>query len=258
LPVQLSVCRLARNGYSQAPVAVVVADLTASQRIEELLRALNHRVQQVQEDERVRVALELHDHITQLLCAILFRCQALVDELSARGGPSLQEAMKLREMLGQTAREVERISRNLRPGVLDQLGLESVLRATGTEFAERTGLAVKLVCVQLSVRLPAAAELALYRILQEALKNVGRHARARRVKVSLTEAAGIVQLAINDDGVGFDPSRRGGRRAALAGLGLLGMRERATQVGGVLAVKSIRRSGTQISVRIPLPLPASP
>jgi two-component system NarL family sensor kinase len=256
LPVQLSICRLAKNGFSHAPVAVVVADLTASQRIEELLRALNHRVQQVQEDERVRVALELHDHITQLLCAILFRCQALVDELSARGGPSLQEAMKLREMLGQTAREVERISRNLRPGVLDQLGLESVLRATSTEFAERTGLAVKLVCPQLSARLPAAAELALYRILQEALKNVGQHARARHVTVILSETAGVVQLVVNDDGVGFDPGQPGGRRKALAGLGLLAMRERAAYVGGVLELKSIRRSGTQIIVRIPLPATA--
>jgi len=205
----------------------------------------------------VRVALELHDHITQLLCAILFRCQALVDELSVQGGPSLQEAKKLREMLGQTAKEVERISRNLRPGVLDQLGLDAVLRATSTEFAERTGVAVKLTCVELPVRLPAAAELALYRILQEALKNVGRHARARQVTVSLTESAGTVQLAINDDGVGFDPGRPGGRRKALAGLGVLAMRERATYVGGVLEVKSIRRVGTQVTVRIPLPILAS-
>jgi len=257
LPVQLSICRLAKNDFNHAPVAVVVADLTASRRIEELLRALNHRAQQVQEDERVRVALELHDHITQLLCAILFRCQALVDELSVQGGPSLQEAKKLREMLGQTAKEVERISRNLRPGVLDQLGLDAVLRATSTEFAERTGVAVKLTCVELPVRLPAAAELALYRILQEALKNVGRHARARQVTVSLTESAGTVQLAINDDGVGFDPGRPGGRRKALAGLGVLAMRERATYVGGVLEVKSIRRVGTQVTVRIPLPILAS-
>src|SRR5438874_5924557 len=95
--------------------------------------------------------------------------------------------MKLRDMLGQTAEEVERISRNLRPSVLDELGLAAVLRDTGAEFAERTGVSVKLACVQLRARLPADIELTLYRILQEALKNVEKHAHARHVSVHLTQ-----------------------------------------------------------------------
>ena len=97
--------------------------------------------------------------------------------------------MKLREMLGQTAEEVERISRNLRPSVLDELGLVAALRATSTEFADRTGVSVKLACVQLTARLPADTELTLYRILQEALKNVEKHARARHVTVRLRQRA---------------------------------------------------------------------
>lgn len=232
---------------------MVVTDLTESVRTEELLRALTHRLVQVQEAERGRVALELHDHITQLLCAVLVRSQTLADQLTARDGPAKREANKLRELLGQTALEVERISRNLRPSILDDLGLVAVLRVTTTEFMERTGVPVTLACVPLAARLPADTELALYRILQEALANVEQHARARHVTVTLTQRQDGVQFVIQDDGIGFDPTRLPARRDAKDRLGLLSMRERATYVGGTLTVKSIRRRGTEIAVHIALP-----
>jgi two-component system, NarL family, sensor kinase len=257
LPVQISLRPLAKPEANGATIGMVVTDMTEARRTEELLRALTNRVLQVQEAERGRVALELHDHITQLLCAILFRCQALVDELSLSDGPSLREAVKLREMLGQTAEEVERISRNLRPGVLDQLGLDAVLRATATEFATRTGVPVKQSCVELATRLPNETELTLYRILQEALKNVEKHAHARHVTVCLTQPEGFVRLTIKDDGIGFDPEHSPAGRKGKRGLGLLSMRERATYVGGALRLKSIRGAGTEIEVRIPLPSSAA-
>jgi len=252
LPVHLSIRPLVRNDSQSATFGIVVTDMTEARRTEEQLRALTHRVVQVQEAERGRVALELHDNITQLLCAILFRSQALADKLSARDGPLKREAMKLREMLGKTAEEVERISRNLRPNVLDQLGLVAALRDTSTEFADRTGVSVKLACAQLTARLPADTELTLYRILQEALRNVEKHARARHVTVCLRQRA-FIQLAINDDGIGFDPDHYAARQKGKGGLGLLSMRERATYVGGALAIKSVRGAGTEIEVRIPLP-----
>jgi PAS domain S-box-containing protein len=253
IPVQISIRRLAKNGSNRAPVGLVVTDMTEARRTEELLRELTHRVVQVQETERGRVALELHDNITQLLCAILFRSQALANSLSVREGPAKQEAMILRELLGQTAAEVERISRNLRPGVLDQLGLAAVLGATSSEFAERTGVLVKLACVELTARLPADIELALYRILQEALNNVEQHASARHVEVHLTKLGDLVQLVIQDDGMGFGPDHHPARKNEKSGLGLLGMRERASYVGGSLKIKSARRTGTEIKVLIPLP-----
>jgi PAS domain S-box-containing protein len=256
LPAQISIRPLGGNGSNLATIGMVVTDMTEARRTEELLRALTHRVVQVQETERGRVALELHDNIIQLLCAVLFRSQALADKLSARDGPAKKEALLLRELLGQTAGEVERISRNLRPSVLDQLGLDAVLRDLSTEFAERTGVAVNLAGVQLTARLPADIELALYRIFQEALKNVEQHARARHVTVFLTQEGAIVQLAIKDDGKGFDPDQLPTKRNGQGSLGLLSMRERATYVGGALKVKSARRAGTEIEVRIPLP-PAS-
>src|SRR6185369_12808204 len=99
MPVQVSVRPLGKSGPDRATFGMVVTDMTEARRTEELLRALTHRVVQVQEAERGSVALELHDQVTQLLCAILFRSQALVDKLSARGEPLQKEAMELREML---------------------------------------------------------------------------------------------------------------------------------------------------------------
>jgi PAS domain S-box-containing protein len=252
MPAQISIRPLAKTGFNRATVGMVVTDLTEARRNEELLRALSHRLVLVQEAERGRVALELHDNITQLLCAVLVRSQTLADQLPLSDGSSKGEAIKLRDMLGETAAEVERISRNLRPSVLDELGLVAVLRDASTEFADRMGVSVKLACVQLTVRLPADTELALYRILQETLKNVEQHASARHVTVHLTKLDGMVQLAIHDDGIGFDPDHQPARRKGKGGLGLLGMRERATYVGGRLTVKSAAGKGSTITAQIPL------
>jgi signal transduction histidine kinase len=160
--------------------------------------------------------------------------------------------MKLSQMLGQTVEEVQRISRNLRPSVLDELGLVPALRATCTEFANRTGVSLKLACKPLTARLPAEGELALYRILQNALENVEKHAHARHVTVCLRQRA-FIQLTIHDDGIGFDPEHHAARRKGVGGLGLLSMRERATYVGGDFKIKSVRGGGTKIEVLIPLP-----
>ena len=253
LPAHISARPRAKDGFNRAPIGMVETDMTEARRNEELLRALTHRVVQVQEAERERVALELHDHITQLICAVLVRSQVLADQLSARDGPLQREAIKLRELLGQAAQALERISRDLRPSVLTELGLVAVLRDTTKEFAERTGVAIKLACVELPARLPADTELTIYRILQEALRNVEQHARARHVTVCLKQQGDFVQLAIDDDGIGFDPDHHPARRNGKGGLGLLSMRERANYVGGDLKVKSVPHAGTEIEVRIPLP-----
>ena len=113
-------------------------------------------------------------------------------------------------------------------------------------------MSLKVACKPLTARLPAQGELALYRILQKALENVEKHARARHVTVSLRQRA-FVELTIHDDGVGFDPERHEARRKGKGCLGLLGMRERATYVGGAFKIKSVRGTGTIIEVLIPLP-----
>jgi PAS domain S-box-containing protein len=258
LPARISSCPLAKNGSKSATFGIVVTDMTETRRNEEMLRALTQRVVEAQEAERRLVALELHDNITQLLCGILVRSQTLLNQLSARDGPSKREAKKLCELLGQAAEEVERISHNLRPGVLDELGLVAILRDAREEFVKRTGVPVKLASVQLTARLPADTELALYRIFQEALKNAEQHAHARHVSVWLKQEDTFVQLTIKDDGIGFDQKQQAARQKNRSVLGLLAMRERAAYVGGELAVKSGHHSGTEIEVRVPIKPVAKP
>jgi len=254
LPVQISLHPLKSNGLVAATTSMVVTDMTEARRAEGQLRALTHRVVQALEAESSRVALELHDKITQPLCAALFRSQVLAENLSARDEPARDEAVRLREMLGKTAKEAELMSRELQPSVLEQLGLVAGLRAASAEFASRTSILVNLRRVRLAVRLTADVELALYRVFQEALRNVEKHARARQVTVQLRKQGASVRLEIADNGIGFDQRfhplvlSRG-----LGGLGLAGMRERATYVGGALTIKSTRHAGTVISVEVPLP-----
>ena len=257
LPVQISLRSLSGKGANNETIGMVVTDMTEVRQTEELLRTLTHRAVQAQEVERRRVAIELHDNITQLLCATLLRSQSLVNQLPAHKSELKQEAMTIVEMLGQTAEEVERISRGLRPSVLEELGLAVVLHATTKEFQERSGVSVKLICLPLRVRLPVDTELTLFRILQEALKNVEQHARARQVTVQLTRVDTSVRLIIHDDGIGFNPELISTQKNGKIGLGLLRMRERAIYSGGTLKVSStrlpsLRKAGTAIEVSIPL------
>ncbi|MDB6128160.1 MAG: histidine kinase [Verrucomicrobia bacterium] len=253
VPVQISIRPVTKTAAGGAMIGMVVTDMTEARRSEESLRELTHRVVQAQETERGRVALELHDNITQQLCAVTLYVQSLLDKLPVRSGSRKVEATKVHEMLASLGEEVERISRNLRPSILDQLGLEAVLRETTAEFTKRTGVKIKLDYIHLDKRLPADSELALYRILQEALKNVEKHAKAREVSVTLSQPGRFIQLAIRDDGIGFNPNRRIGAGKKMGDLGLFSMRERATYVRGALTIVSSPRSGTSIEVLIPLP-----
>ena len=253
LPVQLSARRLANTRGRPALMGMVLTDLTEARRNEVSLRTLSHRLVHAHEIERGRVALQLHDHITQLLCAVLVRSEVLAKTIAATNPAAKREAIHMRKMLGHIAEEVERISRNLRPSVLDELGLDAALRDTCTQFTAGTGVPVKLAFVQLSIRLPADSELAFFRILQESLKNVEKHARAGRVSVHFRKRGAFIELAIKDDGIGFDAERHSSSPSkAKRGLGLLSMRERAAYLGGSFKLVSVPKGGTAIQVRIPL------
>jgi PAS domain S-box-containing protein len=255
MPAQISSCPLATNGAESASFGIVVTDMTQARHNEEMLRALTRRVVQAQETERGRVANELRVNITQLLYVILGRCQALAEKLPAGDRLACGDTTKINEMVSRTAEEVERIWRSLWSHELDKLGLVPALEMANAEFVKRTGVEIQMDCSALDERLPAEAELVLYRILQKALSNVERHARARHVTVRLTKPDGFIQLTIKDDGIGFDPDLPAiGKERE--GLGLLRMRERAASAGGALSVKSAPHAGTEIEVRIPLPLKA--
>ncbi len=252
MPVQIAIRPLPRNGPNRATIGLVVTDMTEARRTEERLRALTHRVVEVQEAERGRLALELHDNVTQLLCAVLLRTEALAARLPSGDGPTKGEAMRLSGLLARTVGEAERISRDLRPSVLNQLGLAAVLNEACSDFAKRTGVSVRVACVELTPRLAVDVELALYRILQKALRNVERHSRARHVTVRFRKRQSSARLTITDDGIGFDPERLRRRRKRVKGPALLTMFERASSVGAALEVTSAPGAGTELEIRIPL------
>lgn len=192
-----------------------------------------------QEEERARIAKDLHDQVGQSLTALRLGLEAL------SGPPSATEGLK--ELVEATLADVRRISRELRPAALDELGLEAALRRMVREMAAWGNLESD-VYVQTKTPLSPELETVLYRVAQEALTNVVRHARADRVSVLLKEHEGQLQLVIEDDGVGFDPARAGS-----ASNGLIGMRERVELVGGELLVESTPGTGTTVYARVPLP-----
>jgi len=217
-----------------------------------MLRGLWRRVLRAQEVEREDVALELHDHIAQTLCSILIRLEIMTGNLPAQARASREEAAVISGLVEEAAENVERISSRLRPSVLGILGLVPALRGAIAGFVKRTGLDLKLACGRLPGRVSAEAELMLFRILEEALENVERHAHARSVTVSLEQTGAFMQLTIRDDGVGFDTNRGPARGKERGAFGLLGLKERAKSVGGSVRIKSAPLAGTQVVVRIPL------
>ena len=230
----------------------LLAEVRRRRHAEAELRALTQRVVHLQETELGGVALRLHDHITQLVCAAQIRSQVLLEKLPARDNGPKRDAVELRAMLGQVAAEVERVSQSLRPSILEHLGLGAALRASGTEFATRTGVAVGFDLVELSERLPVEVELALFRLVQDALKNVETHAHARRLTIELTPQGGFVRLVIKDDGIGFEPDAPASQEKKVTGLGLLGMKERAGSVGATFKLTTAPQAGTEIEVLVPV------
>jgi signal transduction histidine kinase len=214
----------------------------------EQLRALAARLQHVREEERTNVAREIHDELGQALTSIKIDLAALVEDLPSGTNPAVARAKAVMQVVDDTIQRVRRISTELRPGVLDDLGLVAAVEWAAGEFQKRTG-------VKCDVSVPAEDELpmdrdratALFRILQETLTNVARHATATHVRVRLTNHDHTVALEVRDNGRGIDESRIFGRQS----LGILGMKERAVLLGGELVIESTPGAGTTVIVRIP-------
>jgi len=253
IPAQISVRRLAGKNSDRATFSVVVTDMTEARRSESMLRSLSHSLLWAQETERRRLAVTLHNRATQNLVALLIRLRMLADKLPAPADALRGEVAEIILQVGDTANFVEKISRNLRPSVLEILGLVPALRAVIAEFVNRTNISVTLACTRVTAPLSAEIELMLYRILEESMKNLEKHEDAHKVTVHLRQKGAAVELVIKDDGVGCDSDRprAGGKRND--DLGLIGLRERAASVGGALRIKSKRGAGTEIKARIPVP-----
>ena len=210
--------------------------------------ALRH-LNETMEQEIQRIAHAVHDEAGQLLDA----ARLAVSNVSRDASPALQERLsELAEILGKAESELRRLSHELRPLVLDDLGLVPALQHLADGIARRSGVAVE-VHSGLEARPPAHVETALYRIIQEALANVIRHARATKVRVELArDPAGTLHCGIRDDGIGFDVAALVSG-AEPRGLGLIGIRERLNAVSGTLKIRSVRGRGTELRIEIPAP-----
>ena len=203
------------------------------------------RVVEAQEQERARLARELHDETGQALTSILLGLKSLDDRAAADSDRAA--VTELRELVVSTLQNVRRLAVELRPATLDDFGLVPAIERLRDVVEAQAGISVDIRSDLGDARLPSDVETALYRIVQEAFTNVLKHAAASRVSVRLDRRADKVTLVVHDDGRGFDPAT-----AREGSLGLVGMRERAALLGGHLTTESSEDAGTMIKAEVPI------
>jgi two-component system sensor histidine kinase UhpB len=234
-----------------------VLDITEHKETENALRssaeqltALSRRLVEVQEAERRTLSRELHDRVGQNLTALSINLDilnnALHDDAHAEHRARIRDSASLLE---STVDSIENVMAELRPPMLDDYGLVPALQWFAKDFSRRTGIEVSVHGDDRADRLAPAVEIALFRIAQEALTNVAKHAGASRVDVSLEQRNGSCWMTVSDDGIGIEAQERGD--AHRHGLGMVNMRERSEAVGGRFDARRSPRGGTEIEIRIP-------
>lgn len=213
----------------------------------ELLRQQVLQTTEIQEEERRRIARELHDGVAPSLASLNIRLQTMGKQLKYEEHPATAEVEELAQQVQNNMQDIRRLIYDLRPTALDELGLAAALHEYTARFQKEEGIAIRLICPEQVTALSPAAGITLFRILQESLSNIARHAHAQQVMVVLEQTDRGISLQIEDDGVGFDP------RAPISGnhLGLWSMQKRVEQLGGCLLIQSAPGCGTRISVQIP-------
>jgi len=214
------------------------------------LKQLSKRLVDAQEEERQSFSRELHDQIGQSLTALIMDLQSLSD--SPQPSVALPGSLrKIKLLAEECVKDVRNMALLLRPSMLDDIGLIAALEWQGREVSKRTGVRVDVVADHFADNLPEGHRTCVYRVVQEALHNCVKHANARHVRIIVKEGGNHLTLTIEDDGIGFDPTRQ-------RGMGILGMRERVTRLDGSLFVDSSPDRGTCVCVELPLaPVPQS-
>ncbi|HYR76480.1 MAG TPA: MEDS domain-containing protein [Pyrinomonadaceae bacterium] len=219
----------------------------------EQLRALSAKLQSAKEEEATRIAREIHDELGSALTALNWDLELIEEDLNQEEGDerSSKVRVKIAAMKGvidDTIDAIRRISAELRPSVLDDLGLVAAIRWHGREFEERTGIVAHLDSSLEDIDLTQQQSTAVFRIFEEAMTNVMRHAQATQVDIKLEKENGELELSIRDNGRGITEAEKSARRT----LGLLGMRERANLIGGQVDITGSEGKGTMVSLRIPV------
>ncbi|MFA5205223.1 MAG: sensor histidine kinase [Lentisphaeria bacterium] len=227
--------------------------LAKSRLMQKQLRHLSHQILLAQEEERKHISRELHDEISQILTGINVRLAALKLEASTNTGNLKKKIVTTQRLVEKSVEAVHRFARELRPAMLDDLGLIPALLAYMKEFGKRTGLRIRFSSVTADkiAALDSLKRTVLYRVAQEALTNITKHAHANLVKVSIRVQEDRICMEINDNGTAFDVTRTLGARRRNC-LGITGMRERVEIVGGTFAITSVADKGTTVEVQIPL------
>lgn len=211
------------------------------------LQNLSAGLQTSLEEERARISREIHDELGQSLTALKLDIALLRNRLAGRGELILQKTRSMTDLVDSIIQTVRRISRELRPGVLDDLGLPAAIEWQAREFQERTGVRCDVVLPPASMDAKPEIATAVFRIVQEALTNVARHAKATAAAVRLEERDGSLELAVEDDGVGINAKQICGSKS----LGIIGMRERVRPWGGAVRIDGSPGAGTVVRVTIP-------
>jgi PAS domain S-box-containing protein len=230
---------------------VIVQDITeklalqAAQHQEEIRRLLLQRALQVQENERRRIARELHDEAGQLMTSLLVGLRSISD--LRRLADAKKQAKQLREIASHAINEIGRLARGLHSSVLDDLGVEAALRRSADEFAQTHGVRVELEMTPDISGFSGDEQMNLYRIVQEALTNIARHSRAKHVQIKFQNSSAGLDVIICDDGQGFSTAISHSANH----LGIEGMRQRAASMGGTLQIVSPVRGGVEVRLQIP-------
>jgi signal transduction histidine kinase len=227
-------------------------------RKEEIRTRLLASVISAQEEERSRIARELHDETGQALTGIIMSLEAAVEALDAGSSRARERLERALDLAGQSVKDIRHLVADLRPAALDDLGLVPALRAFAESRLTEKGIQLKMETSGLKRRLPPPVETCLFRVLQEAVTNIVRHSGASSARISLRHEDGEVHLLVVDDGIGFDPAEVMSSPDRTRALGLAGMQERMSLIGGRVAIDSLPGGGTRVEATLRLEPEAAP
>ncbi len=217
-------------------------------RVQQQLLELSSHIQDAKEQERLRIAREVHDEIGSLLTAMRMDLSWLIQRLPKDSPRLTEKAKTIEELVNRAITSASNLAHRLRPGFLDCFGIIAAIEIEAQEFSKRSGIPCTVIKSQDNIELPEAYSITLFRICQEALNNILKHAQAKHVQVEIVKGTDHLELIISDDGVGFSEAARNKPRS----FGLRGVQERVAHLGGTVKIASTLGVGTQIAIFVPL------